>query len=62
MIGVAGPALPDLFDHPFPADIGYRAYSREVLAAAFDGHLDDLPEFPFPAADPLIVSRINPLD
>lgn len=35
------------FDQPFPADIGYRAsasaYSREVLAAAFDTHIDDLP-------------------
>ncbi|HEY9264316.1 MAG TPA: cupin domain-containing protein, partial [Mycobacterium sp.] len=54
------------FDQPFPADIGYRAsasaYSREVLAAAFDTHIDDLPDFPFTPADPLIVSRINPLD
>ena len=54
------------FDQPFPADIGYRAsasaYSREVLAAAFDTHLDDLPEFPFTPRDPLIVSRTNPLD
>ncbi|CAN5568632.1 cupin domain-containing protein [soil metagenome] len=54
------------FDQPFPADIGYRAsasaYSREVLAAAFDTHIDDLPEFPFTPADPLIVSRTNPLD
>jgi len=54
------------FDQPFPADIGYRAsasaYSREVLAAAFDTHLDDLPEFPFTPADPLIVGRTNPLD
>ncbi|CAN5240537.1 cupin domain-containing protein [soil metagenome] len=54
------------FDQPFPADIGYRAsasaYSREVLAAAFDTHLDDLPQFPFTATDPLIVTRTNPLD
>lgn len=54
------------FDQPFPADIGYRAsasaYSREVLAAAFDTHIDDLPEFPFTPADPLIVPRSNPLD
>ena len=54
------------FDQPFPADIGYRAsasaYSREVLAAAFNTHIDDLPEFPFTPADPLIVPRINPLD
>lgn len=54
------------FDQPFPADIGYRAstsaYTREVLAAAFDTHIDDLPEFPFTPADPLVVSRINPLD
>jgi oxalate decarboxylase len=54
------------FDQPFPADIGYRAsasaYSRKVLAAAFDTHIDDLPHFPFTPADPLIVDRINPLD
>jgi oxalate decarboxylase len=54
------------FDQPFPADIGYRAsasaYSREVLAAAFDTHIDDLPVFPFTPADPLIVRRTNPVD
>jgi oxalate decarboxylase len=54
------------FDQPFPADIGYRAslsaYSREVLAAAFNTHLDDLPDFPFTPADPLIVPRRNPVD
>ncbi|WAJ43227.1 cupin domain-containing protein [Mycobacterium sp. Aquia_216] len=54
------------FDQPTPADIGYRtsisAYSREVLAATFDTHIDDLPDFPFTKADPLIVNRINPLD
>lgn len=54
------------FDQPFPADIGYRAsasaYSREVLAAAFNTHLDDLPRFPFTPADPLIVGRSNPVD
>lgn len=54
------------FDQPFPADIGYRAsasaYSREVLAAAFNTHIDDLPNFPFTPADPLIVARRNPLD
>lgn len=54
------------FDQPFPADIGYRAsasaYSREVLAAAFNTHIDDLPNFPFTPADPLIVGRRNPLD
>ena len=54
------------FDQPFPADIGYRAsasaYSRQVLAAAFNTHIDDLPQFPFTPADPLIVSRVNPLD
>lgn len=52
------------FDQPFPADIGYRAsasaYSREVLAAAFNTHIDDLPNFPFTPADPLIVSRVQP--
>jgi oxalate decarboxylase len=49
-----------------PADIGYRAsisaYSREVLAATFNVHIDDLPNFPFTNADPLIVTRNNPLD
>ncbi|KQH76029.1 cupin [Mycobacterium gordonae] len=54
------------FDQPTPADIGYRAsvsaYSREVLAATFNTHVDDLPDFPFTNADPLIVDRRNPLD
>jgi oxalate decarboxylase len=54
------------FDQPTPGDIGYRAsasaYSREVLAATFNVHIDDLPNFPFTKADPLIVNRINPLD
>ncbi|OBF18904.1 cupin domain-containing protein [Mycobacterium sp. ACS4331] len=54
------------FDQPFPADIGYKAsasaYSREVLAAAFNTHIDDLPNFPLTPADPLIVPRRNPLD
>jgi oxalate decarboxylase len=47
-------------------DIGYRAsasaYSREVLAATFNVHIDDLPEFPFTKVDPLIVTRNNPVD
>ena len=47
-------------------DIGYRAsisaYSREVLAATFNVHIDDLPNFPFTNADPLIVTRNNPVD
>ena len=54
------------FDQPTPADIGYRAsasaYSREVLAAAFNTHIDDLPKFPFTPADPLVVGRVNPVD
>jgi oxalate decarboxylase len=54
------------FDQPVPADIGYRAsasaYSREVLAAAFNTHIEDLPQFPFTPADPLIVGRVNPVD
>jgi oxalate decarboxylase len=54
------------FDQPIPGDIGYRtsasAYSRKVLAATFDTHIDDLPDFPFTKADPLIVNRCNPLD
>lgn len=54
------------FDQPFPADIGLRAsasaYTREVLAAAFNTHIDDLPTFPFTPADPLVVGRTNPVD
>jgi oxalate decarboxylase len=54
------------FDQPFPADIGLRAsasaYTREVLAAAFNTHVGDLPEFPFTPADPLVVGRVNPVD
>jgi oxalate decarboxylase len=54
------------FDQPTPGDIGYRAsvsaYSREVLAATFGTHIGDLPNFPFTPADPLIVTRNNPLD
>jgi hypothetical protein len=53
------------FDRPFPADIGYRAsasdYSRQVLATAFNTHIDDLANFPFKPADP-IVKRRNPVD
>jgi oxalate decarboxylase len=54
------------FDQPTPGDIGYRAsisaYSREVLAATFNTHIEDLPNFPFTGSDPLIVARRNPLD
>ena len=54
------------FDQPTPGDIGYRAsaaaYTREVLAATFNTHIDDLPDFPFTASDPLLVNRSNPLD
>jgi oxalate decarboxylase len=54
------------FDQPMPGDIGYRAsasaYSRKVLAATFNMHIDDLPNFPFTNSDPLIVTRNNPLD
>jgi oxalate decarboxylase len=54
------------FDQPTPGDIGYRAsasaYSREVLAATFNMHIDDLPNFPFTKTDPLIVTRSNPVD
>jgi hypothetical protein len=52
--------------HGWPADVGFRAsasaYTREVLAATFNVHIDDLPNFPFTKADPLIVNRVNPLD
>jgi len=54
------------FDQATPGDIGYRAsisaYSREVLAATFGMHIEDLPDFPFTADDPLIVNRTNPVD
>jgi oxalate decarboxylase len=54
------------FDQPTPGDIGYKAsasaYSREVLAASFNVHIEDLPDFPFTASDPLVVTRNNPLD
>jgi oxalate decarboxylase len=54
------------FDQPMPGDIGYRAsasaYSREVFAATFNMHIDDLPNFPFTKTDPLIVTRNNPVD
>jgi oxalate decarboxylase len=33
-----------------------------VLAAVFETHIGDLPEFPVHPADPLIVGRRNPLD
>jgi oxalate decarboxylase len=35
---------------------------REVLAATFNTHIDDLPDFPFTKTDPLIVTRRNPVD
>ncbi|MBJ8341984.1 cupin domain-containing protein [Antrihabitans sp. YC3-6] len=58
--------FPIFFDQPTPGDIGYRAsasaYSRAVLAATFDVHIDDLPNFPLTTTDPLIVTRNNPLD
>ena len=48
------------FDQPTPGDIGYKAsasaYSREVLAATFNVHIDDLPDFPFTPSDPLVVT------
>jgi oxalate decarboxylase len=54
------------FDQPTPGDIGYKAsasaYSREVLAASFNVHIEDLPDFPFTASDSLVVTRNNPLD
>ncbi|MBS1693777.1 MAG: cupin domain-containing protein [Actinobacteria bacterium] len=54
------------FDQATPGDIGYRssisAYSRGVFAATFNTHIDDLPDFPFTTADPLIVTRRNPVD
>jgi oxalate decarboxylase len=49
-----------------PGDIGYRAtasaFSREALAAGFGLRERELPQFPFTPVDPLIVSRVNPVD
>ncbi len=54
------------FDQPTPGDIGYRAtasaFSREVLAATFQVPERLLPQFPETPVDPLIVSRVNPVD
>jgi oxalate decarboxylase len=54
------------FDQPTPGGIGYRvsgsAYCREVLAATFNTHIDDVPDCPFTATDPMIVTRRNPVD
>ena len=54
------------FDQKIPGDVGMRTvvgdYSRDVLAATFKVEPSALPDFPFVAEDPLIVSRINPID
>jgi len=54
------------FDQPTPGDIGLRASASmvlpDVLAATFGLSADSLPHFPFTPVDPLIVSRINPVD
>ena len=54
------------FDQSTPGDIGYRAtasaFSREVLAAAFQVPRGELPDFPFTPVDPLLVGRVNPRD
>ena len=40
-----------------------RAYPHHIeVAGSDDAHIDDLPNFPFTPADPLIVTRNNPLD
>jgi oxalate decarboxylase len=44
------------------ATVAVSAYSREVLAATFNTHIDELPDFPLTASDPLIVNRRNPVD
>jgi oxalate decarboxylase len=33
-----------------------------VLAATFNMHIDELPNFPFTKTDPPIVTRSNPVD
>ena len=54
------------FDQPTPGDIGLKlvgsAISRPVLAATFGLAEADLPAFPPITGDPLIVSRVNPVD
>ena len=54
------------FDRATPGDIGYRAglthLRRELVAAAFSLAPEAMPELPFTAMDPLIVSRVNALD
>lgn len=54
------------FDRDTPGDVGSKAlasaYSRAVIAAAFDTTPEALPDFGFTATDPLIVGRVNPLD
>ncbi len=54
------------FDQAIPADIGAKSmvscYAPEVVAATFGVNVANLPDFPFTAADPLIVPRVNPVD
>ena len=53
------------FDQPTPQDIGFRtsatALSEEVMGAML-GVGGEVPNFPFTSEDPLLVSRINPVD
>jgi oxalate decarboxylase len=55
-----------VFDHPMPADVGYRAaasaYSREVLAATLETSEASVPDLPSTPADPLLVGRVNGLN
>ena len=54
------------FDQAIPGDVGARSmvscYAPEVVAATFGVDVNSLPAFPFTGADPLLVSRINPVD
>jgi oxalate decarboxylase len=54
------------FDQPTPGDIGFRASAsalpNRALAATFGVTAAELPKFPFTPVDPLIVSRVNPVD
>ena len=54
------------FDRASPGDIGFRtlvgSFPREVLAATFGLAEPELPLFPFTEQDPLLVTRVNPLD
>ncbi|KAI4216969.1 MAG: hypothetical protein LQ351_000918 [Letrouitia transgressa] len=54
------------FDQATPGDVGFRAsgttLSEEVLGATLGVRGKTIPVFPFTPEDPLLVSRVNPVD